>query len=119
DALHGVQPAQLGPLLHDQHALPPDPISSSPSQGASVSAAARSPCRAPPARGRSRPFAAGPQHRPASRGATGALAEYATCGAGPHTEIRSQAGIRGLDAAARGELRFAPAPTVTVQVAHF
>lgn len=52
-------------------------------------------------------------------GPTGTLAEYPTCGTGPHTEVRTQATIRGLDASARTELRFAPAPQVTVQLVHF
>jgi len=52
-------------------------------------------------------------------GPNGVLAEYPTCGPGPHTEVRTQAAIRGLDASARTELRFAPAPQVTVQVVHF
>jgi hypothetical protein len=53
-------------------------------------------------------------------GPTGPLAEYPTpCGTGPHTLVRGQAGFVGLDAAARAELRFAPASVVTIQVVHF
>lgn len=35
DVLAEVQTPQLGPLLHDQHVLPPDPIWTSPGQGGS------------------------------------------------------------------------------------
>jgi hypothetical protein len=49
----------------------------------------------------------------------GPLAEYATCGTGPHTLVRATAGHIGLDAAARAELRFAPTSVVTVRVVRF
>jgi hypothetical protein len=48
------------------------------------------------------------------------LAEYPTqCGPGPHTLVRARNGFIGLDAGARAELRFAPAPLVTIAVVHF
>lgn len=49
----------------------------------------------------------------------GGLAAYTTCGNGPHTLVSATAGHIGLDAAARAELRFAPASVVTVRVVRF
>jgi hypothetical protein len=52
--------------------------------------------------------------------ATGALASYEECGdTGPHTVVRADRGFIAIDAAARAELRFPAAPTVTVRVVHF
>jgi hypothetical protein len=51
--------------------------------------------------------------------ATGALATYEECGEAPHTVVRTDRGFMGIDAAARAELRFPAAPTVTVRVVHF
>jgi hypothetical protein len=51
--------------------------------------------------------------------ATGALASYEECADGPHTIVRADRGFVGIDAAARAELRFPAAPTVTVRVVHF
>lgn len=49
----------------------------------------------------------------------GALATYEDCGEAPHIIVRDDRGFMGFDAAARAELRFPPAPTVTVRVVHF
>jgi hypothetical protein len=51
--------------------------------------------------------------------ATGALASYKECRDGPNTIVRDDRGFMGIDAAARLELRFPAAPTVTVRVVHF
>jgi hypothetical protein len=52
-------------------------------------------------------------------GPGGVLAEYTTCGPGPHTMVRTQGGFTGLDSAARAQLSFAPANIVTIQLVHF
>lgn len=52
--------------------------------------------------------------------AAGGLASYEEdCGAGPHIVVRADRGFMGFDAAARAELRFPPAPAVTIRVVHF
>jgi hypothetical protein len=52
--------------------------------------------------------------------AAGGLASYEEdCGDGPHIVVRADRGFMGFDAAARAELRFPPAPTVTIRVVHF
>jgi hypothetical protein len=51
--------------------------------------------------------------------ATGGLATYEECGEEPHTVVRADRGFMGIDVAARAELRFPTAPTVTVRVVHF
>jgi hypothetical protein len=52
--------------------------------------------------------------------AAGGLATYEEdCGAGPHIIVRADRGFMGWDAAARAELRFPSAPTVTIRVVHF
>jgi hypothetical protein len=50
---------------------------------------------------------------------TGALATYEECGDGPHVLVRADRGFVGIDVAARAELRFPPARTVTVRAVHF
>jgi hypothetical protein len=49
----------------------------------------------------------------------GALVSYEDCGEGPNTIVRADRGFKGVDAAAKAELRFPPASTVTVRVVHF
>jgi hypothetical protein len=51
--------------------------------------------------------------------ATAGLATYEDCGEAPHTVVRADRGFKGIDAAARAELQFPAAPTVTVRVVHF
>jgi len=52
--------------------------------------------------------------------ATGGLASYEEdCGAGPHIVVRADRGFIGFDAAARAELRFPAAPTVSIRAVHF
>jgi hypothetical protein len=52
--------------------------------------------------------------------AEGGLTTYEEeCGTGPHTIVRDDRGFMGFDAAARAELRFPAAPTVTVRIVHF
>jgi hypothetical protein len=50
---------------------------------------------------------------------TGTLATYGDCGDGPHIVVRADRGFVGIDVAARAELRFPPARTVTMRVVHF
>jgi len=51
--------------------------------------------------------------------AEGGLTSYEECPPGPHTIVRADRGFVGFDAAARAELRFPAAPTVTIRVVHF
>lgn len=51
--------------------------------------------------------------------ATGAPATYEECDDSPSVVVRADRGFVGIDAAAKAELRFPAAPTVTIRVVHF